>query len=215
MELAIGLIGGFLLGILASAIAWLITERASGPCLDIVVDQNRAQGQSSGNPPHEFYHVRVRNISAKWPLPGRRPAWACTASVEVFQRDGSRTITGDVIARWTSQPEPLLPVVTQGQVGNVLDPARVMQARRVDVHGHSEEPISVAVKFEGEQDCYIFTNESYLFPRWQNPSWRIPPGRYRLRVTIYYERGRAEKEFELRNEGISRDDVHMSPWPNR
>src|SRR5437773_263330 len=210
MELVVGLIGGFLLGILASGIAWFITESATRPSLDIVVDQNRAHGQSPGNPPHEFYHVRVRNVPATRPLPGRRPAWACTASIDVFRQDGSRVIAGDVIARWTSQPEPLLPVIAQGQVGNVLDPARVMQARCMDVHGHSEEPISVAVKFEGEPDCYIFTNESYLFPRWQNPSWRIPPGQYRLRVTVYYERGRAEKDFELSNEGPRRDDVHLN-----
>jgi hypothetical protein len=87
-----------------------------------------------------------------------------------------------------------------------------MQARRIDVHGHSEEPISIAVKFEGEPDCYIFTNESYLFPRWQNPSWRIPPGQYRLRVTVYYERGRAEKDFELSNEGPRREDVRLNAW---
>jgi hypothetical protein len=212
MELTVGLIGGFLLGILASGIAWLVTEYAASPSLDIVVDQNRARGQSQGNPPHEFYHVRVRNVPARRPLLGRRPAWACTARIDVFRQDGSRAITGDVIARWTSQPEPLLPVVTQGQVGNVLDPARLMQARRIDVHGHSEEPISIAVKFEGEPDCYIFTNESYLFSRWQNPAWRIPPGQYRLRVTVYYERGRAEKDFELSNEGPRREDVRLNAW---
>jgi hypothetical protein len=106
-------------------------------------------------------------------------------------------------------------VGSQGQVGKVLDPARLMQARRIDVQGHSEEPISVAVKFEGEPDCSIFTNESYLFPRWQNPLWSLPLGRYRLRVTVYYERGHIEKDFELRNEGLSRDDVHLNLWPDQ
>ena len=211
MELAIG----FLLGILASSIAWLITERVSGPSLEVVADQNRAQGQLSNSPPHEFYHVRVRNVPTIWPLPGRRPAWACTATIEVFGQDGGRTITGNVFAKWASQPEPLLPVVAQGQIGNVLDPARLMQARRMDVHGHCEELISVAGKFEGEPDCYIFTNESYLFPRWQNPSWRIPPGRFKLRVTVYYERGRVAKDFELSNEGPRRDDLHLNPWPSQ
>lgn len=215
MELTVGLIGGFLLGILASGIAWLITEYAAGPSLDIVVDKNREQGQSQGNPPYEFYHVRVRNMPAKWPLPGRKPAWVCTASIDVFRLDGSRAITGGIIARWTSHPEPLLPVVAQGQVENVLDPARLIQARRMDVHGHSEEPVSVAVKFEGDPDCYIFTNESYLFPLWQNPSWRLSPGRYRLRVTVYYERGRVEKDFELSNVGPRRDDVRLNPWTSQ
>lgn len=210
-----GIVVGFFLGILASVIAWLLTEKAVRPSLDIVVDQKRAQGQSQDYPPHAFYHVRVRNVPAICLSAGRRPAWACTASIDVFRQDGSRAITGDVKARWTSQPEPLLPVVAQGRAENVLDPGRLMQAQRMDVHGHSEEPISVAVKFEGEPDCYIFTNESYLFPRWQNPSWRIPPGQYRLRVTVYYERGRVEKDFGLSNEGPRRDDVRLDPWPSQ
>ena len=68
------------------------------------------------------------------------------------------------------------------------------------------------MKFEGEPDCYIFTNESYLFPRWQNPQWRLPPGRYRIHITAYYERGSAETDFELRNDGPGRDDVSLNPW---
>jgi len=85
----------------------------------------------------------------------------------------------------------------------------------MDVHGHSEEPIPVAMKFEGEPDCYIFSNESYCFPLRQNPSWRIPPGLYRLRVTVNYEYGRAEEDFKLSNEGPALDDVHLNPWPSQ
>jgi hypothetical protein len=213
MELSLGLLGGFLFGIAASTIAWVISEYLARPFLRIEVDQNRAQGQSPNNPPHEFYHVRVANLPARWPVPGRRPAWACTATIEVFGEDGTRRINGEIAGRWTSQPEPLLPVVAQGQVGNVLDPARVMQARRIDVHGHATEPMSIAFKFEGEPDCYIFTNESYVFPRWQNPAWRLEQGRYRVRVTVFYERGFAQQDFELRNGGSSRNDLRLSPWP--
>jgi hypothetical protein len=86
-----------------------------------------------------------------------------------------------------------------------------MQSRRMDVHGHHEELVSVVVKFEGEPDCYIFTNESYVFPQWQNPDWRLPPGRYRLRVTVLSDRGRTQKEFELRNDDQSRNDVRLVP----
>jgi hypothetical protein len=87
-----------------------------------------------------------------------------------------------------------------------------MQARKIDVHGHFDEPMSIAVKFEGELECYIFSNESYYFPKWQNPAWRLDSGRYRVRVTVYYERGRVEKDFELRNDGPSRDQVRLHPW---
>jgi hypothetical protein len=121
-------------------------------------------------------------------------------------------IPDDIVARWTSQPEPLLPVVAQGQPGNVLDPARLIQARRMDVHGHHEELIAVSVKFEGEAHCHIFTNESYLFPKWQNPQWCLPVGRHRLRITVLYERGSAQIDFALINAGSSRNDVRLAPW---
>lgn len=213
MELALGLLGGLLLGVAASTVAWVISEYLARPLLRIEVDQDRAQGHLPSNPPHEFYHVRVANLPALWRLPGRRPAWACTATIEVFGQDGSRILNGEITGRWTSQPEPLLPVVSQGQVANVLDPARVMQARRIDVHAHATEAMSIALKFEGEPDCYIFTNESYVFPRWQNPAWRLVQGRYRVHVTVFYERGCAQRDFELRNGGPSRNDVRLSPWP--
>jgi hypothetical protein len=212
VTLVIGLIGGFLLGIIASTIAWVISEHLARPVLDVVVDQGRAQGQVGENPPHQFYHVRVTNIPSRWPVPGRRPAWACRAIIEVFRQDGSRAINEDIVARWTSQPEPLVPVVSQGQVGNVVDFARVMQGRTMDVHGHRDELIPVVIKYEGEADCYIFTNESYLYPpRMQNPAWRLPLGRYRIRVTVHYAREPAVREFELRNEGTSRDSVCLVP----
>jgi hypothetical protein len=213
MELAIGLVGGFILGILGSTIAWVISEYLARPCLEIRVDGNRAQAQSGGNPPHEFYHVRVMNLPSRWPVPGRRPAWACTATIEVFREDGEPAVNGEIYGRWTSQPEPLLPVVSDGQVGNVLDPARVMQARKIDVHGHATEAMSIAVKFEEDPNCYIFTNESYLFPMWQNPAWRLATGRYRVRISVYYESGRAQADFELRNAGSRRDDLRLAPWP--
>ena len=83
----------------------------------------------------------------------------------------------------------------------------MMQARRADVHCHEDQQISVAVKFEGSEDCHIFTNESYPFPRWQNPAWRLDRGKYRLRATAYYERGRIQTDFTLSNIGAHRDDL--------
>jgi len=88
-----------------------------------------------------------------------------------------------------------------------------MQGRTIDVHSHFNEPISIGLKYEGETDCYLFTNESYGFPpKSQNPAWRLGPGSYRVHVTVFYERGRVEKDFELRNEGPRLNDFHLLPW---
>ena len=204
---------GFILGILASSIAALVYEYATRPLIETVADDSgRAQGQVPDEKPHEFYHLKVRNLPAKWPLSGRKPAWSCKATIEVFNTDGSRAIKEPIPARWTSQPEPLIPILQAGQHANLLDPAKIITGRKVDVHGHEDQQLSIAIKFEGEPECHVFSNESYQFQRWQNPAWRLKTGTYRLRVTLFYERGRSQNDFELRNSGPGRDDLQLRPW---
>jgi hypothetical protein len=95
---------------------------------------------------------------------------------------------------------------------NILDPARLVIAQRIDVHGHEDQQLNVALKYERSQDCHLFSNESYLYPKWQNPAWRLSNGTYRLRVTLYYERGRTEADFRLRNIGDTRDGLSLELW---
>jgi hypothetical protein len=204
------LIYGFLLGIGASTAATVFYEYATRPLLEIRLDQaGRAQGQVPGQAPHEFYHLTIRNLPAWWPFPGRRPAWSCKASIEAFNPDGSPAVSDPVPGRWTSQPEPLLPVIRGDAPANLLDPARLMQARKVDIHNHEDQRLSVALKFEGEPACHLFSNESYRFPKWQNPEWCLGPGTYRLRVSVFYETGCAHADFELANLGLSCNDVRL------
>jgi hypothetical protein len=84
-----------------------------------------------------------------------------------------------------------------------------MNARKVDVHAHEDEYVSLAVKFEGQSECYIFSNESYLHPAWSNPAWRLSPGVYRVDVTVFYGRGLAKRAFTLRNERTARNSVEV------
>jgi len=126
---------GFILGILASSIAALVYEYATRPLIETVADDSgRAQGQGPDEKPYEFYHLKVRNLPAKWPLSGRKPAWSCKATIEVFNTDGGRAIKEPINARWTSQPEPLIPILQAGQLANLLDPAKIVTGRKVDVH---------------------------------------------------------------------------------
>src|SRR5215471_20989433 len=98
-ELVVGLLVGFVLGILGNMIAWVISEYWARPYLGMAVDRNRSQGAHPENPPHEFYHVLVTNLPSWWPVRGRRPAWACTATIEVFGEDGRRLIDEEIHAR--------------------------------------------------------------------------------------------------------------------
>jgi hypothetical protein len=207
----LGIIAGFLLGIVASSIAWFVSELIVRPTLDIIAGP--PPEPSSGNPRWGFCHVIVQNKSWRWPWPGRRPAWSCRATIDVFRNTGDRAIDKEIQGRWISQPAPRIPVGVGNQLVELFNFALAMQGRTIDVHSHFNEPISIGLKYEGETDCYLFTNESYGFPpKSQNPDWRLGPGSYRVHVTVFYERGRVEKDFELRNEGPRLYDVHLLPW---
>jgi hypothetical protein len=148
---------GFLLGIVGSLAAAIFYDRATRPKLTVLPDPNRAQGQASSSAsPHEFYHVLIRQVRALWPFPGRRPAWECKVSIEMIDSDGNRVL-GPIAARWASQPEPLIPSLQEDRLVNVIDFARFFAARKCNVHSHEDQPVSIALKYEGNADCHLFS----------------------------------------------------------
>lgn len=204
------LITGFVLGIIASGIAAIVYERATSPLVEISLDDRPlALGQYGDRPPLAFYHLRVRNVPTKMPLSSRKPAWSSKATIEVFRPDGTRVVAEPIYARWPSQPEPLIPAIAGDRSISLVDFARLMNARKVDIHAHEDEYIALVVKYHGQPECYIFSNESYLHPAWCNPSWRLDSGTYRILVTVYYGRGRAQREFELTNVRTTRNSIEI------
>ena len=208
--LTLGLIGGFLLGIMGSLIAAIFYDRATRPKLTVIADTGRAQGQTPDRPAHEFYHVLIRNEPAPWMFPGRKPAWDCKVNIEVVDDEGNRILTHDpVAARWASQPEPLIPVLHDSQTVNLIDFSRLVMARKANVHAHEDQPVSIVLKYDGDPNCFLFSNESYYYPGWANPEWKLGLGEHRLRLTVLYERGREVFYLTVRNSGPSRNDVAL------
>ena len=204
------LVIGFVLGIVTSGIASALYEWATGPLIEISLDDRPlAMGQHPSLQPHAFYHLKIRNIPAKLPSSSRKPAWSSHATIEVFKPNGTRVIPEPIYARWPSQPEPLSPAISGTDSVNLVDFARLMNARKVDIHTHNDEYIALALKFEGHPECFIFSNESYLHHAWSNPAWRLDRGEYRVVVTIFYERGRARREFTLTNQRVARNSVEI------
>lgn len=202
---------GVFIGIVTSTVGAIIFQFITRPSIAITkYVGERALRDVPGQPSCEFYHALVRNRRPTWLLPGARPAFACTATLQILSDDGRETRVGPVPARWPYHPEPLTQVGTPQGVVMVLDFARMMAARRVDIHNHEAQQLTVAVKYEGEQDCFLFTNESYGFLRWSNPDWRIGQGKHRLRVTVYYEQGHTQTDFWLQNSGTSRNQTHLN-----
>jgi hypothetical protein len=203
----------FLVGLMASGIVALYYEYGIRPKLTVFVDESlRSPGQLDGRSPYEFYHLNVSNLAALWPFPSRRPAWSTKVTMEVFDPDGNRSIPDKIVGRWPSHPEPLTQMLYDGKIVQIHDPAKHVAAQKVDVHSHEDEIFAVTLKYDGEEKCHIFSNESYLHNLWQHPDWALQEGEYRLRVTLYYERGREIRDFKLSNFGQGRSDIKLQPW---
>jgi hypothetical protein len=208
-----GLLIAFALGVAASVAAAWVVEYGARPSLRVGNPQAwgiRRQFPKTGGGFEQaaFYHLLVRNVRRRFGLLGPRAAWACHASIELTAEAGGFRIL-PIDGRWSAHPEPVAPAAgPSGQV-LLLDHAKILTGRRIDVHGHMPLELCIAIKFEGEADCYLFNNDSYVFARWQNPAWRFGLGDYRLRVTLSSEVGRDTFEFRLRNVGSSRDDLHL------
>lgn len=208
MEIALG----FVLGIFASAIAAIVLDHATRPDLEIMVDpQGRVRRQQPDGKTLEFYHLLVRNRRARWRFLSRRPAWSVKATIELMTQGGTPLVTPPIVARWTSLPEPLTPSMILTAQVHLLDPAKILTGRKIDIHSHEDQQMSLLIKFDQQQDIHIFGNESYGFADWQNPKWRVPSGTHRLLVSLYYERGRVQREFRLSNAGPELSDVQIHP----
>jgi hypothetical protein len=122
----------------------------------------------------------------------------------VENKDGTRAIPEEIKPRWSGSPQPLATGIVGEQTIEVWDVSKLPLAQRFDIHANADQQAAVAVKFEGERECWIFSNESYPF-QWRNPKWRLDIGNYTVTFRVYYESGSIERKFRLRNSGISRN----------
>jgi hypothetical protein len=215
---------GFILGVGASLAAGWWMERKSRPKLEIDKKVQRTQSVQM-----EFHNAMVRNgekpkneddndpRNGKKPRKsnGRRPAWACIARIEVLNNDDSLAINEDIPARWAKHPEPLTPFFAPGPDGEwgvryLYSLPLAIQGRRCDVHNQFDEAIPIIVKHEGDENCYVFANESYSFTECKNENWKLGRGAHRLRLTVLYEYGEAKREFRVQNNGPGRDQLMVT-----
>jgi hypothetical protein len=204
---------GFVLGIAASGVAAVVFDHMTSPKLEVVIDPGpRALGDLPGGTKLEYHHVLVRNVRTAWPLPGRRPAWACQANLTIFKWTGEPLTVVPVRARWASQPMPVSSFVVGDRVIQATDMAKMIAGRRIDIFTHQDERLTIALKHQGQTGIHLFTNESLEFERGCNPAWKLEPGTYRLRVAVFYERGEVLEDFEFSNTGATLDDVTIKRW---
>lgn len=200
---------GALLGFLGSLLAALYYDRATQPYLEVVPDTDPPV---TGNQPHvnfqhQFLEIKVRQRKGLPGFPIRRPAWRCRVTFDVFRDNGTRPIRDRITARWSGSLEPYRTQLTSSNtLVQIPESSMLPLGQSFDVHGTGEEKIGVALKYEGYDHCWIFSNESYqqAIP-WEKPEWKLDVGRYYIRAITHYESTLGEHErtwwLLLRNDG--------------
>jgi hypothetical protein len=130
-------------------------------------------------------HVFAKPLpfAARWMM--RSPALRCRATISFHHLDGQNISARLMEGRWSNSPEPARPigVDASGKSVAVLDPERLLEPSRIDIYPGQIQPIDVAARYDDEADCYGWNNESYAH-RWRTPAWKLPGGRYLIRISV-------------------------------
>jgi hypothetical protein len=126
----------------------------------------------------------------------RAAALQCRATISFHHLDGQDVFGRSMEARWANSPEPagldgVGGVARQGSDTTdtihirIFDPMRLSLVSRIDVYPGESEVLDVVARFDNEEECYGWNNESYLRdPLWRNQKFKLNRGRYLLKVTV-------------------------------
>jgi hypothetical protein len=130
---------------------------------------------------------------ARWML--RVPALQCRAAITFHYHTDRKDIFGRAMeGRWADTPQPFPIVLAEGQF--VLTP----EYRGIDVMPGDSAILDIAIRADDEVDAYGWNNESFSCkPLWRNPDWKLPPGRYLVKVAITSSGQKSISWFHLEN----------------
>jgi hypothetical protein len=229
---------GLAIGLFSIAVAIFIPflyEKLKEPKLELQkVDESTPQGfpaLSTPSPPSapssntpvppasKYLHGRVLNAPHKkwlgrWFGIERNPAVNTRVIMEFYEGDGEKLLINKIYAKWGSAPEPLTPQRDD------FDSSKLALLYRETILSDEEgEQFDIAVKHEGETQCYAMTGETYqmgLDSRiLHNTLFSINRQKFRVSVHaisgIHYSK---PKTFVIENPGTSLDQFRISAIEN-
>lgn len=197
----------FVLGALSSLCIVILVEWVRKPRLRLEVAPSRDQEYPKGYPAStvRFLELTLRNE----PLPrwlgwmSRSPASKCRASINFVDAEGVAVFTRSLEARWSASAQPVPLEFRLGDLtAAISDPNRYNLASEIDVPAGEAESMGVVGRFDGDSDCYGWTNESYFGETpWRNQNWRLPTGVYLVHVAVRASGEKCSNTFQLFNDG--------------
>ena len=188
-------------------------EHLRKPILGIELAPPRNQGPYEGKPARDMRCLVLRLTNN--PLPryarwmSRDTAAQCRGHITFDDSEGKRKF--DMPLRWSTSQQPIAPKVLleNGVQGCIVDEDRLSSLSTVDVPPGSGQDIDVAVKLDEDEECYGWSNGSYLStPPWRNPKRKLGRGSYLVRATVVSGGQSCSAEFRLLNEG-NREDFRL------
>jgi hypothetical protein len=191
------------------------------PNLQIEIDAPQDAEYSDQYPAQKSRYLRVRLFNkplprwARWML--RSPALQCKGTINFHHLDGQSVFGRSMAVRWSGSPQPIpLEVITDDHRHfQIFDPLRLTLESRIDIYPGEDELLDVVARHNNEPECYGWNNEAYLQPAvWRTPAWRIPPGRYLIKIDLSSSGQKCSRVFRLIND-VARADCRLElPQPN-
>jgi hypothetical protein len=163
-------------------------------------------------PARTYLRIVVTNRALRFIPMMRSSALRCRGRVAFRHLDDGQEIFGSAMeARWGNTPEPVpIQIISPDgkQQWSIWDPQRLAIESRIDIPAGESAPLDVAVRFEGEDICYGWNNESYRYD-WRHPRWKLPNGRYLVQVTVICSGYKKTGLFRLMNTAATLHDFRL------
>jgi len=213
MGIALGIIFGGLITIFTT----VGVESLRRPKLSLTIEDPPLERISpDGKSMRRHLRIVLRNESlpfvARWMQ--RAAATHCRGEITFHHLNDGQDFFGRAMdVRWVNSPEPLpsriLSLDNKVQF-YIQDFARTVVESRIDVYPGESELLDVAVRFDGETDCYGWNNESYS-NAWRTPEWKLPCDRYLVKVVVSSSGRKCSGVFRLINNVEQRTDFRLIP----
>lgn len=142
---------------------------------------------------------------ARWMF--RNAAIQAHGTITFYHLDGQNVFGRAMHIRWSTSPEPIPMIFSiDDKKISIFDPSRVTLTQRMDIYPGEAERLDIAARFDDENESYGWSNESYFSnPPWRNPDWKLPSGRYIVKVIVISSGEKCTGVFRLINDVAQKD----------
>jgi hypothetical protein len=190
-----------ILGIILAMAIPVLFEQWKKPDLDIIAMNEEGRGAAQ----YKFVHLRVVNKPHKIvQFIERNYANEARANITFIDKSSGNELFS-MPCKWSGKPEPVELIYSPQAGGNiyVLDVTKISEAESTNIApGKDGEVLDVAIKHNGEIECYGFNAQSYApqaQPGWKDPNKRISLPQCLLKVKVTSGDISKAKDFTLKN----------------